>query len=92
MPFSDYFKGAVHHHKRFRIDIEDNIFQLGQFGQRGNGKNHFFRVSGISALSLQKSGAPVDLFKDYLCDMTIVDNRWLKPVRTASRALLLVNT
>ena len=29
MPFSDHFKGAVHHHKRFRIDIEDNVFSLG---------------------------------------------------------------
>jgi hypothetical protein len=37
MLFSDPFKGSVHHHKRFRIDIEDNVFQLGQLGQRGNG-------------------------------------------------------
>ena len=32
MPFSDYFEGAVHHHERFRVDVEDNVFQLGQFG------------------------------------------------------------
>jgi hypothetical protein len=38
MPFSDHFKGAVHHHKRFRVDTKDNVFQFGQLSKCGNGK------------------------------------------------------
>jgi len=26
MPFPDNLKGAVHHHERFRVDVENNIF------------------------------------------------------------------
>lgn len=72
MPLSDHFQGAVHHHKRFRIDVEDDVFQLGKFSKRGNGKNHFFRVAGISALGFQKSGAPVDLLKDFFSNFLIL--------------------
>jgi len=52
MPRSDHFKGAVYHHECFGVDIEDDIFQFGEFRQRGDGKDHFFRDARISPMGL----------------------------------------
>ena len=64
MPRSDHLQGAVHHHKGLGVDAENDIFQLWEFRQCGDGKNHFFWVTRISAFCLQKSGTPVDLLED----------------------------
>jgi len=51
MALSQNLKGAVHHHKRFRIDVKDHVFQLGQFGQRGNGKDHISQLAAIGTFT-----------------------------------------
>jgi hypothetical protein len=50
MPRSDHFEGTVHHHECFGVDVEDDIFQLGEFRQGGDGKDHFLRVAGGNRL------------------------------------------
>ena len=55
MPRSDNLTGAVYHYKGFGVDAENDIFQLGEFRQCGDGKNHFFRVAGITQMIVNKT-------------------------------------
>jgi hypothetical protein len=57
MPRSDHFYGAVYHYKGFGVDIEDDIFQLGEFRQRGDGEYHFLRENRGYPISFVAEGS-----------------------------------